>query len=311
MEKPKRTYTTAFEASRTLAALMRPEGLKWLTELPRNPEAAPIVLHISCNAHYTLFIPFIAQEVLRLLGKRFVVLGGPENCCGSIQFNMGDHDLEAENATKALLAINRLKPQLLVSVCPDCDEVFEKFRVPTTRFAISNISELFMRFIDELRPILKPVKRRVVLHYHAINPSREADATRIERLLREIPGLEIIHAEHNLGPGIHCQTVKPMHPSDQESMFAEAARLGADALVVPYHSCYRQHCKMQLRYPVEVQHYLGIVAESLGIPFAEPFKALRLMNDVEAVMAQLRPGIEKEAFKEADVRTYVERAIFC
>ncbi len=46
-------------------------------------------------------------------------------------------------------------------------------------------------------------------------------------------------------------------------------------------------------------------------PFEEPFKALRLLDDVDAVMAKLRPSIATQVYDEATVRTFVERAIFC
>ena len=307
----KLTYTGAFGAARTLGLLMRPRGLDWVTEPPSPAHDVDIVLHISCNAHYTLFIPYIAQEVLRRLGKKFIVFGGPESCCGFMQVHVGDADLEEETARKTLLGFNRTHPQLLVSVCPDCDEAFEKYRLSNMRFEIANISDLFDRYLDELRALMRPVNRRAVVHYHSVNAARQTDAARIRRLLEAIPGLQLIEAQKNHGPGIHCQTTAPMSAEDQESMFAEASAIGADTLIVPYHSCYRQHCKMELRYKVDVQHYLGILAESLGIAFEEPFKALRLLNSVDAVMEKLRPSIATQVYDEDTVRGFVERAIFC
>jgi hypothetical protein len=308
--KSKRTYTRAFEAVRTLGTIFCPDGLEWTTELSGPARHVPIILHISCNAHFTLFIPYIAQEILRKLGKEFMVFGGPEGCCGSIQFNMGDVDLEEENARKALMGFNRVKPQLLVSVCPDCDEVFEKFRQPSTRFEIANISALLPRYLDALRPLLKPVNKRVVLHHHASDAAREADADNMRVLLEAIPGLEIVDSHKHIGPGVHCQTVKPMPEADQRAMFAEAVELGAQTVVVPYHSCYRQHCKMELEYPVQVTHYLGLLAESLGIPYEEPLKELRLLDDIELAMDKLKPAIAKNGFDEPTVRTFIERAVF-
>ena len=113
------------------------------------------------------------------------------------------------------------------------------------------------------------------------------------------------------GPGIHCQTVHPMPPADQAAMFAEARELGADALVVPYHSCYRQHIKMQLEYGIETEHYFGLLAQALGIAYEEPFKRYRLTDNVNTVMRMLRPRIEQHGYDADLVRVYVERAVFC
>ncbi|MDO9437906.1 heterodisulfide reductase-related iron-sulfur binding cluster [Hydrogenophaga sp.] len=306
----KRTYTNAFESMRLLGEALRPEGLSWLTELKGAQAQADIVLHISCNAHYTLFIPYIAQEILKKIDKSFVVFGGPESCCGSIQFNMGDPDLEEMNARLALMMFNRVKPQLLVSVCPDCDEVFDKFRPAPVRFDITNISDLFVKYLDELRPLLKPVNKRVVIHHHASGPQRIEDAQNMRTLLQAIPGIEIVDAQHALGPGIHCQTVKPMPEADQKAMVEEAVLLDVDSLVVPYHSCYRQHIAMELTHTVKVEHYLGLLAQSLGIAYDEPYKRLRLTDDVDVVMNALRPAVEKLGFDMETVTPWIRRVIF-
>ena len=306
----KRTYTSAFESVRLFSELLRPDGLEWVTDLRGAGRQADIVLHISCNAHYTLFIPYIAQEVLKLLGKSYVVVGGPENCCGSIQFNMGDGDLEEVNAKLALMMINRAKPQLLVSVCPDCDVVFDKFRPAPVRFEITNVTDLFVSCLEELKPFLKPVNKKVIVHHHAEGAQRVRDAENIRTLMKAIPGVELLDASRTLGPAIHCQTVKPMTVEDQEAMFAEAKALGADSIVVPYHSCYRQHIRMELSGPVKVEHYTGILAQSLGIAFDEPLKRLRLTDDLDKAMEALRPGLNRLGADEAAVRPYVQRAIF-
>src|SRR5688572_21768376 len=206
----KRTYTTAFEAARTLGTLFSPEGFTWETELPLRARHVPLLIHISCNAHFTTFIAYIAQEILKKLDLEFAVVGGPENCCGSIQKNMGDPDLEADVATKAQLGFNRAKPRKVLSICPDCDDVFAEYPLKTRSFEHANISDLVIEYLDRLKPMMKPVDRRVVVHFHDVSPSRVKDTERVMAILGAIPGLTILPAKHAHGPGIHCQTVHPM-----------------------------------------------------------------------------------------------------
>jgi heterodisulfide reductase subunit B len=120
--------------------------------------------HISCDAHYTLFIPYIAQEILTRLGKSHVVFGGRESCCGLRQMNTGYPDLEQQNAKLAQLSCSRVRLQLLVSVCPDCDEVFEKFRLPTTRASGACWKRTRPALVRELTPSAarasSPLRRR-------------------------------------------------------------------------------------------------------------------------------------------------------
>lgn len=307
----KRTYTSAFEAVRTLGHLFAPDDLKWEIELPLKAKHVSLILHISCNAHMTLFIPYIGAKVLDKLGLEYVIMGGPESCCGSIHKNLGDGDLQEEVATKALLGFRRAQPKTVLSICPDCDDVFAQYPLKGPSFRHANISELFVEHLDALKPHMKPVHKKVVFHSHHVSESRLQDGRNALAVLKAIPGLEILPARRSDGPGIHCQTVHPMPPDDQAKMFEEARSLGADALVVPYHSCYRQHVKMQLKYGVETHHFFSLLAMSLGIPFEEPFKELRLTDDLDVVMQKLAPKIVATGLSPDSVRSYVERAVFC
>jgi Fe-S oxidoreductase len=305
------SYTAIFETVRGVGSLLAPDDFKYLTEIPEGTPASRLVIHLSCMAHYTPHIPLLAQRILEKIGLSVLIVGGPENCCGELHKHFQDTDLEIQTAKTAMFGFRRAKPVKVLSICPDCDELFRKHQVDRQPYQHSNISELFLEHLDALRAKMRPVKMRVIPHFHNVNEARQADARNMLEILRSIPGVELIEAQHALGPGIHCQTLHPMPAEDQQRMFAEAQELGADAIVVPYHSCYRQHCKMQLSYPVNVHHYFNLLALALDIPFTEPFKELRLLGDVDAVINALRPKIEKFGYDEKLVRAQVSRAIFC
>jgi cysteine-rich protein len=305
------TYATIFETVRGVGNLLAPEGFSYLTEIPADAPHSQLVVHLSCMAHYTPHIPLLAQQILQKIGLDCLIVGGPENCCGELHKHFKDHDLEKQAAGIAMHAFRRAKPAKVVSICPDCDEVFSAHHVERQPYSHTNISDLFIEHLDRLGRDMRPVDMRVIAHFHTINPARQRDAHNMMRILSTVPGLAIVEARHALGPGIHCQTLHPMPPADQERMFAEARDLGADAIVVPYHSCYRQHCKMQLKYGVEVHHMFNILAMALGITFSEPFKEMRLLDDVDAVVAALRPRIERLGYDEKVVRAQIARAVFC
>jgi hypothetical protein len=67
---------------------------------------------------------------------------------------------------------------------------------------------------------------------------------------------------------------------------------------------------MQLKFGVEVMHYLQIMAMALGIPYEEKFKELRLLDSVDKAVEQLRPKIRSLGYKEDDVRKYVAAVIY-
>lgn len=271
-----------------------------------------VILHVSCQTLTVSHIPFLAQKIMTLLGIDYTTLGGPENCCGAFQWHMGEADYERQIATMTLGSFRRLKPVRVVSTCPDCDDSFQRHTKPQHTFQHTNIAELFAENLDKLRPLMKhPVNRRVAIHSHEDGKERSRDAECIRQLMQAVPGVEVVDAPKSLGLGGHCVVLTNTVKAEvTQAMFEEAKALGVDYLVVPYHGCYRQHCKQQLTYGIEVQHYLAVLAQALGIPYEEPFKQLRLLDDVDKAVEQLRPRIEKLGFKEAEVRDYVKAAIY-
>lgn len=304
-------YVKVFERTRVLGSVIGSKDLEFVTEPPRGMKAAPTILHISCQVHNVPHIPFLAQKILKALEVDFSTLGGPENCCGAFHWHFGDEDMEKQVANISLAAFQRVQAKRVLSLCPDCDYSFGRHIGKQHRYEHLNISEIFVEQLDRLKGLMThPVRKRVIVHSHTKDEMRARDAANIRRLIEAVPGIEILKAPKALGPGIHCQTVAPMPADMTADMFTEAQALKADYLVVPYHSCYRQHTKMQLKYGVEVQYYLGIIAMAMGLPFEEKFKELRLLDDVDLAMERLRPRIQELGHKEEDVRAYVQGVVY-
>lgn len=304
-------YVRVFERTRVLGSVVGPDDMPFVTEPPIGMVGEDVILHISCQVHNVPHIPYLAQKLMQRLGIVFTTLGGPENCCGAFHWHFGDKDMEKQVANISLMAFRRIKAKQVLSLCPDCDYSFGRHQKKHHTFSHVNISEIFIEHLDELKKLMvHPVKRKVIVHHHEHDELRRRDSANILLLMQAVPGLEIIDSPKSLGPGLHCQTVAPMPADDAAAMFADATELGADYMVVPYHSCYRQHCKMQLQYGVEVQYYLGIIAQAVGLPFEEKFKELRLLDNVDRAVEQLRPRIAKFGYSEEDVRSYLQTVIY-
>lgn len=304
------TYTSAFESVRQVGALISPHDLRYVSELPEAGPQLPFVLHLSCMVLFTPQIPYLAQKILEKIGVECPILGGPETCCGTLHNHFGDTDLELQTAKTGIASIRRGKPTTVLSICPDCDESFNKHAPKRSGFHVSNLSELLLDRLDDLAPLMKPLNRTVALHFHDCNDMRLADAKNIRRILEAVPGLKIVDTEHSRGPGVHCNILGPMSPADQAAMFEEALAKGADTIAVPYHSCHRQHLVLQLKYPVEVVHYFELVAEALGIPFDDPQKELRLLDDIEAALDKLQPRIDQLGYNREEVRPLLEWGVY-
>jgi len=303
-------YVTVFERTRVLGDVIKPDGLEFRTELEPDETSEELVLHISCQVLNVPHVPFIAQRIMARLGLAFTTLGGPENCCGAYHWHFGDLDFERQVAKISLNAFAKAKARRVLSLCPSCDDSFGSHKAKNHSFQQCNVSEIFVEKLPQLAATMQPVRKRIVLHDHQADETRRRNSENILNILSAVPGLEILPARKAEGPGIGCQSVAPMPRESTVAMFEEARELGADMIVMPYHSCYRQHCKMQLEFGVDVQHYLEILACALDIPFENKFRELRLLDDVDKAVQLLRPRIHKLGYREEDVRRYVQAVVY-
>lgn len=317
----KMPYKTIFEPPRVLGRLLADDDFSYITEPPAGMKAGELLLHVSCQTLTVSHIPFLAQKIMEKMGLDFATVGGPENCCGSFQWHMGDEEYERQIATMALGSFRRMKPVWVVSTCPDCDASFKRHLARQHTYKLTNIAELLAENISKLKALMTvPVKRKVVIHWHedgepgdpaGVPLARTRDAQCIRLLMESIPGLEILEAPKAKGIYGHCvKAFGSVHDDVTHAMFTEAMDVGADCLVVPYHGCYRNHCKEQLKYGIEVNHFLAMIAQAMRIPYNEPFKELRMLDDMDKAMERLRPRIERFGFQEDEVRAYLSRAVY-
>jgi hypothetical protein len=304
------SYTTVFERTRVLGNVIKPNGLHFETELAAGETAEQLVLHISCQVMNVPHVAYLSQKIMERLDLKFTTLGGPEYCCGAYHWHFGDLDFEKQIAKISLNGFQQSKTRTVVSICPSCDDSFGRHKNANYTFRQCNIADLLVERLDALRPMMKPLPCRIVMHDHDADDIRIRNSANVRTLIEAIPGVEFLSPKHAMGPGIGCQSVAPMPLEDTETMFREAIDLKADYLVVPYHSCYRQHCKMQLAFGVEVHHYLSLIAKSIGLPFEEIFKELRLLDDVDAAVEKLKPKIRELGYSEEEVRKYVNSVIY-
>ena len=58
-----------------------------------------------------------------------------------------------------------------------------------------------------------------------------------------------------------------------------------------YHACHRELCSHERDWPFEVVNFLELVGESMGFHRPDLFKRLKIMQDVDAVLAAAAPMI--------------------
>jgi heterodisulfide reductase subunit D len=257
------------------------------------PDTPPdFVFYTGCNVLKTPHIALLALDVMDALGVTYQVLGGPSHCCGVVQMRSGDVATSGRFAESTMDKLARSKSGQVVSWCPSCHVQFTETTLPTiekTRGARPFEMTPFMLFLrgnlDRLKPLLRRrVELRVALHRH---PGIKGVVEAAEDLLRAVPGVELVDlGQPAVGLMSNYFRALPAYRRElQKNELDAAKRAGIDALVAVYHADHRELCAHERDYPFRIVNVLEIVGASMGLHHDDHFKRLKLMQDVDAIVA--------------------------
>lgn len=297
--------------------LMPPEELARFSRDDAEGPAPEVVFYTGCNLLKTPHIGLLCFDILERMGVSYKVMGGPGDCCGVLQFRTGDIDGSARIADRTVERFGRFKTSRILSWCPTCQVQMTENVLPGRRNqtvdGMPYEMEAFVAFIDRnldrLRPhLIQPVRKRVGLHEH---PGISGVSAAAERILRAVPDLEFIDlAQPKVG--WMCNTLQPL-PAFKASLHAElleaAAAAGVTTLAGVYHACHREICSHQRDWPFEVVNFLELVGESMGIAHEDHFKRFKLLQDVDAIVADVADLVSAHGLKPQEVRAVVIDAL--
>jgi len=255
-------------------------------------EPPDVVFYTGCNVLKTPHIALLALDIMDQLDVRYRVMGGPTHCCGVVQMRTGDVDTSGRFGQNTMDKLARSKSGQVLAWCPSCFVQFTEFTLPTverTRGAKPFEMTPFVLFLrsrlEQLRPLLRtPVDMRIALHRHTGAAGVMEAAAEI---LAAVPGVTLV----DLGqpsPGLMSNYLRalPAYKRELQLKELEAARDAAvDALVAVYHADHRELCAHERDWPFVVVNMLEIVGASMGLRHEDHYKRLKLMQDVDAVLA--------------------------
>ncbi|MGH6769592.1 MAG: (Fe-S)-binding protein, partial [Xanthobacteraceae bacterium] len=140
--------------------------------------------------------------------------------------------------------------------------------------------------LDRLRPLLRErVPMRIALHRH---PGIHGVVEAAEAILKAVPGVELVDLEQPaVGLMSNYFRALPNYRRELQKNELDAAEAaGVDALVAVYHADHRELCAHERDYPFRVMNLLEIVGASMGLHRADTYKRLKMLQDVDAVIAE-------------------------
>jgi heterodisulfide reductase subunit D len=278
---------------------------------PTTGAATPdFVFYTGCNLLKTPHIALLALDIMDALGVTYQVLGGPTHCCGIGQLRTGD---SATSANMAENTIHKLaRSGQVLSWCATCHVQFTEVMLPAYERRVgSRPFEMtpFMRFlgerVEQLPPMLrKPVPMRIALHRH---PGIAGVVEAAVKLLTAVPGIELVDlAQPAIGLMSNALRTLPEYKKKLQLEELEAARdAGVDALVAVYHVDHRELCAHERDWPFKVLNVLEVVGASMGLAYPDHYKRLKLLQDVDLIIAETRELIDQHGIGEAAARVAV------
>jgi Fe-S oxidoreductase len=290
-------FNSMGRSTRTISRLqLAPEVLERLSPSLRAPgeyETVPdIVFYTGCNVIKTPHIALLVLETLDRIGLSYEVMGGTATCCGIQQFKRGDPKTAGRLGFNTIERLARPGASKVVSWCPSCFIQIGEVALPayeaangTMPFEMAPLAELFAERLDDLRPhFVNRVEKRVALQERSAVPGI---MVAVKAVLRAIPGLEVVELDVPVmsTQASHLSVLPKFKAELREREFAAAAAAGVTTFASIFHACHRELITFQPQVSFELVNFMELIGEAMGLHIPDLYKRLRLMGDIDQIIA--------------------------
>lgn len=271
-----------------------------------------LIFYTGCNMLKTPHIGLLCLDVLDRLDVSYEVYGGPANCCGILQLRTGDTGNAGRQAETTVERFRKSKASEVLSWCPTCQIQFGETLSADGAdggFDMTMFPIYLARRLNDLRPVMtQPVHKRVALHEY---PGSQGVTEAVVRLLKSIPGLEFVDLEMPRAGYVmsSLDTLPEFRRELLAGTFRAAEAAGVTTLAGVYHGDHRELCGHEAEWPFEIVNYMDLIGESMGIHRPDLFKRLKLMDDVDAIIAASGELIDAHGLDLEEVREVVLKNI--
>ena len=290
------SYAKYFGDINLLADLQFMPGEKAFIDRPSAAcEQKDLLLYLGCNVLRTAHLARTVILVLQGMGFDFNAAGGPAHCCGIVHHNQGDTAASRGFAANSMRHFAKYGAKHVLMWCPSCNEHYDEVVGPEqgVAFPYEHVTAFLARHLDRVR-FVRPLKKRVALHYHCGSPQSDADWQCTARILQAIPGLELVQIPHSAEMGRHCTPKwigrmgrQRWRQTIRETM-EQARQAEVDVVATIYHSCHREICEEERDYPFQIINYISLLGAAMGIDDTDSYKHYKLLADPAAVYKEVQ-----------------------
>src|SRR5262249_5639943 len=262
-------------------------------------EAPDVVFYTGCNVLKTPHIALLCLDILDLLDVEYEVMGGVGQCCGVYQYRAGDFETNSKVAYATIDGLASAGAATVLSWCPSCQISIGEVSLPNYElqfgarpFDLNPFLIFLAERADKLAALMKrSVKKRIALHERPVFPGVIAA---VKKLLSIIPGAELVEIDvPRVGTQANSLAQLPKFKRELvERELRAVADAGVTTLATIYHACHRELCDVGEGRSFEVVNFMELLGEGLGLDSEDLYKRLKMIGDIDEIIAETAPLIE-------------------
>jgi hypothetical protein len=315
----KQSFKTMSRGVRVLSRLQLPPEILNRINPSSHPERSSkpeLIFYTGCNLLKTPHIGLLCLDVLDRLGVSYEVHGGPSNCCGILQMRPGDSANSGRQGYRTIERFVATGASEVLSWCPTCQIQFGETLLPSYKASVGAAFDMTLfpgylqQHLDRLAPLMTtPVPKRVALYEF---PGAPGVTDAVRELLGHIRGLELVDLGIT-GVGYQITSLASVPQHRQQALAdllrrAETAKV--DALAGIFHADHRELVSHEPEWPFEIVNYMELIGASLGLNRPDTFKRLKLMRDVDQILAASQDLIAEYDLDAGEVREVILQDMF-
>jgi len=304
---------TEFNLMKAVEAFqITPEERPWVTDAHRQGLApAKTVLFTGCTGIMQPDLVSTALEVIRRFDPTAKALGGIDYCCGDTTLRTGKIQLAKDQFFGLVKGLNALSPENVVFLCPTCKMHFDLYR-PKTNWSWYFITNFLADHLNELGPFAE-IKATVTIHdaCHLVR-GEEPECESPRKLLKSIPGIEIIEMENSRENAICCgaSTMASIGTAGAEiraKRLKQAEACGAEIMSLYCPACQSIFSLERPNLPFEVKSIISILGQSMGIVHHDKLLSFLSYRDHQRVLREAEACIKASELPEAKLRHFASK----
>ena len=177
-------------------------------------------------------------------------------------------------------------------------------------FDMSPLAEFLAERVDDLEKLfVHRVEKRVALQERAALPGAMAA---VKRVLGAIPGLELVELDVPIvsTQASHLSVLPKFKAELRERELRAAAEAGVTTFASIFHNCHRDLIQYQPQVSFELLNFMELIGEAMGIRIPDLYKRMRLMGDVDAIVADSADLIAQHGLDLDHVRDVIVTEVF-